>query len=174
MVRVVIAIGANLASYAPIDGKLLAPAATCEAAVEALRELDGLRVDAVSSWYESEPVPPSGQPPYINGVIVGKSSLAPEALLDALHGIEAAFGRVRSVVNAARPLDLDLIDMGGIVRTDSAPLLPHPRAHERAFVLLPLMDVLPDWREPGSGKTVQALLDALPPQAIRRLEPQAR
>lgn len=170
MVQVVIAIGANLAGCDPVDGRILPPAATCDAAVEALRGLPGLSVNAVSPWYESEPVPPSGQPPYINGVVVGKSSLSPQALLEALHGIEASFGRVRSVVNAARTLDLDLIDVGGLVITEGAPLLPHPRAHERAFVLLPLRDVLPDWREPGSGKTVQTLLEALPPQGIRRLE----
>ncbi|AQS86471.1 MAG: 2-amino-4-hydroxy-6-hydroxymethyldihydropteridine diphosphokinase [Acetobacter aceti] len=170
--RVVIAIGANLAGYDPVDGKALPPAATCDAAVEALRDLAGLSVDAVSPWYESEPVPPSGQPPYINGVVVGKSSLSPEGLLEALHGIEAAFGRVRSVANAARTLDLDLIDMGALVRADVAPLLPHPRAGERAFVLLPLRDVLPDWREPGTGRTLQSLLDALPPQVIRKLEPE--
>lgn len=170
--RVVIAIGANLAGYDPVIGKALPPSATCDAAVEALRDLAGLSVDAVSPWYESEPVPPSGQPPYINGVVVGKSSLSPEALLEALHRIEASFGRVRSVLNAARTLDLDLIDMGGLVRTEMAPLLPHPRATERAFVLLPLHDVLPDWREPGTGRDLKSLISALPSQVIRKMEPE--
>ncbi|NHN87876.1 2-amino-4-hydroxy-6-hydroxymethyldihydropteridine diphosphokinase [Acetobacter conturbans] len=166
---VVIAVGANLAGRDPVSGHALEPAATCNAAVEALSGLVGLHVDAVSPWYESEPVPPSGQPPYINGVVVGKSSLSPEMLLGALHGIEAAFGRERGVPNAARTLDLDLIDMGGLIRQQQAPLLPHPRAAERAFVLLPLRDVAPQWKDAVSGHSVDELIVALPPQTIRRL-----
>ncbi|MFT8718610.1 MAG: 2-amino-4-hydroxy-6-hydroxymethyldihydropteridine diphosphokinase [Acetobacter sp.] len=166
---VVIAVGANLAGRDPVTGQVLDPAATCEAAVEALRNLVGLHIDAVSAWYESEPIPPSGQPPYINGVVLGKSSLSPEMLLGSLHGIEAVFGRQRTVVNAARPLDLDLIDMGGMIRADSSPILPHPRAVSRAFVLLPLRDVMPDWKDPQSGRSLDELIAALPPQAIRRL-----
>lgn len=163
------AVGANLSGEDPVSGRVLPPSAMCDAAVQALRALPGLDVVSVSPWYESEPIPPSGQPPYINGVVVGKTSLPPEMLLSALHGIEAAFGRARSIPNAARPLDLDLIDMGGLVRTGAAPLLPHPRATERAFVLLPLRDLLPDWTDPVSGMSIGAFIERLDAQEIRRL-----
>ncbi len=171
VVSVLIAVGANLVCADPVSGEAASPAATCEAAVDALRGVPGLAVEAVSPWYESEAIPPSGQPPYINGVVLGKSQLGPEALLSALHDIEARFGRVRSVPNAARTLDLDLIDADGLVQTEGAPLLPHPRAHERAFVLLPLRDVCADWVHPVLKQPVDALIGALGPQIIRRLTP---
>ena len=85
----------------------------------------------------------------MNGVAVVETSLPPGDLLALLHEIERRFGRERREVNAARILDLDLIAYGDLVRTDAPPLLPHPRLHERAFVLLPLADVAPDWRHPG-------------------------
>ncbi len=83
--------------------------------------------------------------------------------------IEAACGRQRGVANAARTLDLDIISMGDLIRDAPDPILPHPRAHLRAFVLAPLADVAPDWVHPVSGETAVALLAALPPQAIRPL-----
>lgn len=169
-VRVLIAIGANLVSCDAATGGKVSPAVTCEAAVAALREVAGLRVEMVSPWYESEAIPPSGQPPYINGVVLGKSQLSSEALLECLHGIEARFGRVRTVRNAARTLDLDLIDVEGCVRVvGTPPLLPHPRAAERAFVLLPLRDVCPGWTHPVSGEPVEELIRRLPPQVIRQM-----
>jgi 2-amino-4-hydroxy-6-hydroxymethyldihydropteridine diphosphokinase len=156
---IVIAIGANL----PADGFATA-LETCRAAVDRLGREPGVAVVAISRWYESEPVPPSGQPWYVNGVVLVETTLDPAALLDRLHGIEAAFGRVRVVRNEARPLDLDLIDYDGMVRDGrgGGPVLPHPRARERAFVLLPLADVAPDWRDPVGGREVVELIAALP------------
>ena len=83
--------------------------------------------------------------------------------------IEATCGRERSVPNAARTLDLDIIAIGGMVRTAPDPILPHPRAHLRAFVLLPLMDVAPTWVHPLFGKTAEELLADLPPQGVNVL-----
>src|SRR6185312_6514542 len=141
---ILIAIGANLTGP---DGA--SPLQTCRAAVRALAELPGSRLEAVSRWYETEPVPPSGQPNYVNGVArlarLTGAVLSPESLLHALQGIETRFGRTRAERDAARTLDLDLIDMDGLVRDAPDPILPHPRAHLRAFVLLPLLDVAPDW-----------------------------
>ena len=91
----------------------------------------------------------------------------PAVLLAALHTLEDAFGRTRNAVNAARTLDLDIIAMGSLVRTAPDPILPHPRMHERAFVLLPLLDVAPEWRHPVSGLSAADLLAHLPPQQIQ-------
>jgi 2-amino-4-hydroxy-6-hydroxymethyldihydropteridine diphosphokinase len=130
----------------------------------------GLRVVRRSRWFESAPVPASDQPWFVNGVAVVETSLSPADLLALLHEIERRFGRERREVNAARILDLDLIAYGDLVRTDSPPLLPHPRLHERAFVLLPLADVVPEWRHPADGRTLSAMIRALPAeQSIRPL-----
>lgn len=95
------------------------------------------------------------------------AEVEPARLLADLQAIELAFGRVRGARDAARTLDLDIIDMGGMVRQAPDPVLPHPRAHERAFVLLPLRDVAPDWVHPVLGEGVSALLARLPAQDIR-------
>ncbi len=125
--------------------------------------LDGVSRVVRSRWFSSAPVPPSAQPHYVNGVLRAACTLTPEALLAALQGIEREAGRERSVRDAARTLDLDIIDAGGLVREDAGLTLPHPRAHLRGFVLYPLRDVAPAWVHPASGVGVQALLAALPP-----------
>lgn len=159
------AIGANLPR---LDG---APAIeTCRWAVGELDRIPGMRVVGVSSWWASAPIPPDpGSPPYINGVARLEGDAAPEALLAALHAIEDAAGRVRPYVNAPRVLDLDLIDVGGRVLRGPGLVLPHPRAHLRAFVLRPLAEVAPGWVHPVLGQSVEALVAALEPQEIRRL-----
>ncbi|WP_137125264.1 2-amino-4-hydroxy-6-hydroxymethyldihydropteridine diphosphokinase [Roseomonas sp. HF4] len=162
-----VAIGANLPR--PGGGT---PIETCRWAVARLGASPGLRVRAVSSWWESAPIPPDpSAPPFVNGVALVDAALTPEALLAALHAIEAEAGRARPYPNAPRVLDLDLIDLGGRVRAGPAPVLPHPRAHLRAFVLRPLAEVAPGWVHPVTGEAVEGLIAALAPQAIRRLEP---
>lgn len=159
---ILIAIGANLPDHAGAH-----PLVTCRAAAEALRGLPDLRLVALSRWYATAPVPPSGQPDYVNGIARLEGHAGdPAALLARLHAIEAQAGRVRGVPNAARTLDLDLIDVDGLVRDGPSPILPHPRAHERAFVLRPLADVAPGWCHPRLGRTVEALLAGLPSQQV--------
>jgi len=160
-----VAIGANLPRA---DGT---PAIeTCRWAVGQLGRISGMRLVAVSSWWASAPIPPDpGSPPYINGVARLEGAATPEALLAALHAIEDAAGRARPYVNAPRVLDLDLIDLGGRVLAGPAPILPHPRAHLRAFVLRPLAEVAPGWVHPVLRQPVEALIEALDPQEIRRL-----
>ncbi len=153
---ILVAIGANLPGP---QGE--PPRATCEWAVEQLGHLPGLRVAAVSQWFETAPEPPSDQPNYVNGAVRLEGTAEPEPLLAALHAIEAKAGRMRTVRNAARPLDLDLIAMDGLVR-DTPPILPHPRAHLRAFVLMPLRDIAPEWRDPVTGRTPGEMLAILP------------
>lgn len=158
---ITIAVGANL----PRESGETA-AETCLWAVGQLACLPGLSVVAVSRWYESAPVPPSGQPPYVNGVVRLSGQVGPAWLLARLHEIEAAAGRRRTVANAARPLDLDIITMGGLVRASPDPVVPHPRATGRAFVLLPLRDVMPDWRDPVTGRGIDTFLPGIAGQEI--------
>lgn len=160
-----VAIGANLPRP---DGT---PAIeTCRWAVGELGRIPGMRVMAVSSWWASAPIPPDPRsPPYINGVARLEGEASPEALLAALHAIEESAGRSRPYVNAPRVLDLDLIDLGGRVLGGPGLVLPHPRAHLRAFVLRPLAEVAPGWLHPLLRRPVETLIDALEPQEIRRL-----
>ncbi len=138
-----------------------------------LESLPGMRLGGVSRWFLSAAVPPSGQPPYINGVVSllvdPGVTLDPADLLVRLMAVESTCGRERSVPNAARTLDLDIIAIGDLVRDEPDPILPHPRAHLRAFVLAPLTDVAPDWMHPVLGRTAAALLADLPPQDIQPL-----
>jgi 2-amino-4-hydroxy-6-hydroxymethyldihydropteridine diphosphokinase len=159
-----VAIGANLPS--PTHGP---PRATCEAALAELSRR-GLRIVRRSRWYESAPVPLADQPWYVNGVVAVDTDLSPEDLLALLHDVERQFGRERRELNAARVLDLDLLTYGDVVRPGPPPILPHPRLAERAFVVLPLAEVAPDWRHPVTGQSVADMRRALPAaQAIRPL-----
>ena len=134
---VVIALGANLGAVR----------FTLETAVRALADVDGLQISAVSDLFETDPVGGPDQPVYLNAVILGRTRLAAFTLLGELHAIEAARGRVRETRWGARTLDLDLIQYGDpvsgsdVVSSDPKLMLPHPRAHERAFVLAPWCSV---------------------------------
>jgi len=166
---ILVAIGANLPGP---DG--MTPLQTCAEAVQALAELPELQLHSMSRWYETEPVPRSDQPNYINGVARLQrkhgTAISPKVLLASLQAIESRFGRRRSQPNAARALDLDLIDLDGLVRAKPDPILPHPRTHQRAFVLLPLLDVAPDWVHPALGRTGRALLDGVDQSGVSVLE----
>ncbi|MCB2101133.1 MAG: 2-amino-4-hydroxy-6-hydroxymethyldihydropteridine diphosphokinase [Rhodobacterales bacterium] len=153
---ILVAVGANLPH--PRHGP---PLATCRAALAAL-EGAGVALVARSRWYRTAPVPVSDQPWYVNGVAAVETALDPRALLALLHAVEADFGRVRAERNAPRILDLDLLAHGDTVLPGPDLILPHPRLHERAFVLLPLADVAPRWRHPVLGRTVAEMIAALP------------
>jgi len=160
---ILIGIGASLPTP---DGSL--PRETCRAAAAALDALPGLRLRALSRWWESAPIPPMpGAPWFVNGVARLSGKVEPAALLAALHAIEAAHHRARPYPNAPRTLDLDLLDCNGLRRSAPALTLPHPRLAERGFVLHPLAEVAPDWRHPATGETVSALLRRLPAQEVR-------
>lgn len=141
----------------------------CEAAI-ALMPSMGLQIEALSPWYETAPVPVSDQPWFVNAVIAARSELSAASALAALHDIESRFGRTRTIRNEARVLDIDLLDYDGQLLEEGGLTIPHPRLHQRAFVLLPLRDLEPAWVHPQSGKSVRDLVASLDPdQQIRRM-----
>ncbi|MBT5945561.1 MAG: 2-amino-4-hydroxy-6-hydroxymethyldihydropteridine diphosphokinase [Rhodospirillaceae bacterium] len=134
-------------------------------------EAEGVSVTGRSGWYSSAPVPASDQPDYVNAVAALETDLAPGPLLTLLHDIETRLGRARTVRNAARIIDIDLLDYHGKIDT-GWPILPHPRMADRAFVLRPLRDVAPDWCHPVTGERVAALLArAADREDVRPLKP---
>lgn len=154
---ILIGIGSNLAAPS-----FASPQETVSAAVAELPEF-GIAVARRSRWYLSQPMPPSDQPWYVNGVAAVETALAPAALLASLLAIEARFGRRRSERNAARTLDLDVLDYDGRQCQSERLTLPHPRLHERRFVLAPLVEIAPDWRHPLLRLSARELLARLPP-----------
>lgn len=157
--RAVIALGSNLGDRL---GNL-------QGGLDALAGTPGLEFVAVSPVYETAPVGGPGQADFLNAVLIAAARLPPRALLERCHSVEAAFGRTREVVWGPRTLDLDLIVYGDVVSDDPALTLPHPRAHERAFVLAPWLAADPDAQLPGHGR-VDALLAAADTAGVRRLD----
>lgn len=157
-----VALGANVPSAAG------PPQATLRQALEAMPR-HGIQVLAVSPFYRSEAWPNPADPPFVNAVAEVKTRLLPGQLLKALLAIEKAFGRVRKRPNEPRTLDLDLIDYGGLVSDAEQLMLPHPRMHERAFVLRPLADIAPAWRHPDTGEPISVLLGNVGEARLERL-----
>ena len=147
--RVVIALGANLGE----------PRAQLEEAIEALRKI--IKIEAISSFYETKPFKVNEeQPNYINAVLIGETNSEAEQLMKELLAIEERIGRKRSTINAARLIDLDIIDYQGMVINSENLTLPHPRAFEREFVLQPWIEIDPEAHLIGFG-AVKELLAAL-------------
>lgn len=155
---ILVALGANLASPAG------PPEKTLICSIRALSERK-TKIAAVSSFYRTPAWPDPDDPPFVNAIAAIETTEKPSDLMQILHDIEADFGRKRLRLNGPRTLDLDLIDYNGYVSAQ-CPALPHPRMAERAFVLIPLLEIAPDWRHPICGKTVSALVSALPAKDI--------
>jgi 2-amino-4-hydroxy-6-hydroxymethyldihydropteridine diphosphokinase len=139
---------------------------------QAFLELDAIphtRVVRTSSLYRSEPVGYAAQPQFVNAVAQLETGLPSERLLGELQAIEARHGRSRSFANAPRTLDLDLLLFGNAVIDTEELKVPHPRMHERAFVLMPLLEVAPQIRIPGRGE-VKELLEQCKHQGVERLD----
>jgi len=156
-VRAIVALSSNLG-----DRRLI-----LESAVAALDRVPGVRVAAVSPWFETEPVGgPAGQPAYLNGALELECTISARELLEALLAIEAAHGRVRhGVKNAPRTLDLDLLFYGDERIHEPGLVVPHPRLEERIFVLEPLARLAPNRHLPGCRRSV---LERLSELSIRR------
>ncbi|MEV8474628.1 2-amino-4-hydroxy-6-hydroxymethyldihydropteridine diphosphokinase [Streptomyces sp. NPDC051173] len=147
--RAVISLGSNLGNRLE----------TLQGAIDALEDTPGLRVKAVSPVYETEPwgVEPGTQPAYFNAVVLVKTTLPPDSLLERGHAIEEAFERVRDERWGPRTLDVDIVSYQDVLSDDPVLTLPHPRVHERAFVLAPWHDVDPEAVVPGHGAVVELL-----------------
>ncbi|MDX3527466.1 2-amino-4-hydroxy-6-hydroxymethyldihydropteridine diphosphokinase [Streptomyces sp. ID05-39B] len=155
--RAVISIGSNLGNRLE----------TLQGAIDALEDTPGVRIKAVSPVYETEPwgVEPGSQPSYFNAVVVLKTTLPPSSLLERAHAVEEAFHRVRDERWGARTLDVDIVAYADVVSDDPSLTLPHPRAHERAFVLAPWHDVEPGAQVPGRGPVAE-LLDTVSREGV--------
>jgi len=146
-VRVAIALGSNLDD----------PEAQVRRGFEEIAALDKTRLVARSSLYRTAPVGYADQPDFINACALVETGLAPRALLDNLLELEKQHGRVRTIRNGPRTLDLDIVLYGDKVVDEPGLAIPHPRAHDRAFVLEPLVEVWPDATIPGKGKAAELL-----------------
>jgi 2-amino-4-hydroxy-6-hydroxymethyldihydropteridine diphosphokinase len=155
----VLALGSNLGDR----GEIL------QGGVDAIAGLSEVSLTAVSPVYETVPVGGPPQPDYLNAVVLAETTYPPLELLDRLHEIEAAFDRVRVVRWGPRTLDIDIVSVAGEHSKDPELTLPHPRAHERAFVLAPWHDIDPDAELPGYGP-VADLLAGIGTTGIRRSE----
>jgi len=152
---VVVALGSNL------SGQYLSCRALLEAALGRLGGV-GLDVARCSRWWRSTAWPDAADPDYLNGVALVETALGPKAVLEALLGLEASFGRRRATANAPRTLDLDLIAHGRTVIASDRLILPHPRAHLRRFVMGPLAEIAPAWTHPILGDNAAALAAGAP------------
>ncbi|MEV6961436.1 2-amino-4-hydroxy-6-hydroxymethyldihydropteridine diphosphokinase [Streptomyces sp. NPDC051207] len=155
--RAVISLGSNLGNRLE----------TLQGAIDALEDTPGIRVKGVSPVYETEPwgVEPGSQPSYFNAVVVLRTTLPPSSLLERAQAVEEAFHRVRDERWGARTLDVDIVAYADEISDDPLLTLPHPRAHERAFVLAPWHDLEPEAQLPGRG-AVAGLLDAVTREGV--------
>jgi 2-amino-4-hydroxy-6-hydroxymethyldihydropteridine diphosphokinase len=144
-------------AYVALGANLGDPLATLQAALSALAGIPATTLGTTSSLYRTAPVGLRNQPDFVNAVAQLRTTLSPHQMLDALFDIEALFGRSRSVPNAPRTLDLDLLLHGETILEEQFLTLPHPRMHLRAFVLVPLLEIVPACSIPGLGPAQQFL-----------------
>jgi len=158
IVPVAIALGSNLG-----DSRVI-----LTTALDILATTKDISLQKVSSWYQTAPVGPP-QPDYINGCAILETSLNPLELLKILLAIEAKFGRIRKERNGPRTLDLDILLFDDLILESPKLQIPHPRMMERAFVLVPLAEIAPNWQEPLSGKAIAQLVQTVDCSGVHKL-----
>ncbi len=156
------------AVYLGLGSNLGSRFANLRAAVVAL--LPAVRVLVESSIYETPPWGMTDQPAFLNMVLRGETSLSPEELLQTLKQLESRLGRVPSIRYGPRLIDIDILFYDDLVLVSPELTIPHPRLHERAFVLVPLAEIAADLVHPCLGKTIRALLETVDPSGMQRLE----
>lgn len=150
-ITVIVALGANL-------GK---PRQQIVKAFSAINQLEGVRLKAISPLFQTKAVGLTEQADFINAVVLLHTILNPQQLLQALQKLELDFGRERTIRFGPRTLDLDIIDYNGLVVNDQNLILPHPRAHERAFVMEPLARIVPNYQVGRHGKAAELAVTLL-------------
>ena len=155
-------------AFVALGSNLAEPQAQVLQAFAALSALPQTQLQAQSALYRSAPVGYAAQPDFINAVALLETALSAPDLLQSLLNIERDCGRIRDFRNAPRTLDLDLLLYGDLIMHEAGLTLPHPRMHERAFVLLPLLEIAPDCIIPGKGLAADYLA-AVDAQAIERI-----
>ncbi|MGL5135820.1 MAG: 2-amino-4-hydroxy-6-hydroxymethyldihydropteridine diphosphokinase [Planktothrix sp.] len=155
---VAIALGSNLG-----DSKT-----TVKTALDILNQHPQIQVKSCSSWYQTPPIGPP-QPDYINGCAILEVQLQPEHLLEILLAVESQLGRVRREPWGPRTLDLDVLLFDNLVWETPTLKIPHPRMRERAFVLVPLAEIAPNWVDPVTQKTMIQLLETIDYSEIQKL-----
>lgn len=153
-----IALGSNLGDSLAI----------LEAALKVLAITPNINIQAKSSWYQTKPIGPP-QPDYINGCALLQVALSPQQLLETLLQVEVKFGRVRQERWGPRTLDIDLLLYDDLILDTPSLQLPHPCMSERAFVLVPLAEIAPNWVEPVSGKAIAQLVQAVDCSGVKKL-----
>ncbi|HEX2825631.1 MAG TPA: 2-amino-4-hydroxy-6-hydroxymethyldihydropteridine diphosphokinase [Burkholderiales bacterium] len=156
-------------AYIALGSNLDDPLRQIEGGIEELAMLPDTRLGAVSSLYRTAPVGFDDQPDFINAVAMIETELGARALLDELLAIEKRYARVRGMKNGPRTLDLDIVLYGDTAQSGEALTIPHPRMHERAFVLVPLAEIAPDAVVPGLGK-VRELAARVDASGVTRIE----
>lgn len=135
---------------------------SCEVCLDAINNLGNFfKVLKISSFYESEPVPKSDQPLFVNAVFAISTKKNEKEILEILNQVEKEFGRERLVKNESRILDLDIIDYNGRIIENKELKIPHPRLHLRKFVLLPLYEIEPNWIHPIFNQKIPILLQKI-------------
>ena len=150
-ITAIVALGANL-------GK---PRQQIEKAFSAINQLEGVRLKAISPLFQTKAVGLTDQADFINAVVLLHTILNPQQLLQTLQKLELDFGRERTIRFGPRTLDLDIIDYDGLVVNDQNLILPHPRAHERAFVMEPLARIVPNYQVGRHGKAAELAVTLL-------------
>ncbi len=159
--NLIISIGANIKNP---NG--LCPIETCEEAIKVI-ECNQIKVLTKSSWYISDPVPKSSQSKFFNCLIMCKTNLNPFVVLKILLKIEKQFGRIRLKKNISRCIDLDVIDYSCRVKKSLRLTIPHPRSHLRKFVLLPMLEIYPNWKNPLKKRCLPFFFKKINKQIIK-------